>query len=70
MSRSQSRPRTTASCASSFIGTNLNGSKGEGFRAPAFLRTVLQALGPALESLPRRKPWGGSGCFSSATMGI
>ena len=30
----------------------------------------LQALGPALESLPRRKPRGGWGCFSSATMGI
>ena len=36
---------------------------GEGFRAPALLRTVLQALGPALESLPRRKPRGGLGLF-------
>ena len=41
----------------------LNGGNGEGFRAPALLRTVAQAPGPALESLPRRKPRGGWGLF-------
>jgi hypothetical protein len=35
---------------------SVDASIGEGFRAPALFRTVVQALGPALESLPRRKP--------------
>ena len=29
---------------------------GEGFRTPALCRTVVGVLGPAFESLPRRKP--------------
>src|SRR6185437_9592320 len=32
---------------------------GEGFRSPAPCRRVMRALGPAFESLPRRKPRGG-----------
>ena len=52
-----------------FHGANLKVGKGEGFRAPALLRTVLQAPGPALESLPRRKPRGGWGLFFERAYG-
>src|SRR5208337_5553591 len=49
---------------------------GEGFRTPAICRTVVGVLGPAFESLPRRKPrvgrdavWSGAayGDFRSRT---
>jgi hypothetical protein len=42
-----------------------------GFRTPAPCRTVVRVLGPAFESLPRRKPRGGCGLVGRARpMGI
>ncbi len=40
--------------------------QGEGFRTPAPYRTVVRLLGPAFESLPRRKPRGGWGLVRRA----
>src|SRR5271166_2340161 len=37
-----------------------------GFRTPAPWGTVVRVLGPAFESLPRRKPWGGRALFGGA----
>ena len=42
------------------------GRLGEGFRTPALCRTVVGVLGPAFESLPRRKPRGGRVPFGRA----
>ena len=43
---------------------------GEGFRTPAFCGTVVRALRPAFESLPRRKPRvGRDAVWSGATYG-
>ena len=50
--------RSTSICDVQSSATNFR--FGEGFRAPAFA-TVGRAPGPALESLPRRKPRGGWG---------
>ncbi len=45
----------------------MDASNGEGFRAPA-LATVGLRRGPALESLPRRKPRGGRGTVRRARL--
>src|SRR5271166_1064387 len=43
---------------------------GEGFRTPAPWRTVVRGLGPAFETLPRRKPRAGRGAaWSGASYG-
>ena len=42
-------------------------SFGEGFRAPAPYEMVVLDLGPASESLPRRKPRGGLGAGSAGS---
>src|SRR5271167_4039781 len=68
MTRSQGRPCVTAPCA--FLPYRSPTRKvglGEGFRAPAFA-TVGRAPGPALESLPRRKPRGGRGTVCRARL--
>ena len=41
------------------------GSSGEGFRMPAPSGTVVRDVGPAFESLPRRKPRVGRALFCS-----
>ena len=51
---------TTIRPSRRLIRQRCDGRFGEGFRAPAFA-TVGRASGPALESLPRGKPRGGSG---------
>ena len=45
------------------MGSNLKVGFGEGFRTPAPWGTVVRVLGPAFESLPRRKPRGGRALF-------
>src|SRR5271166_4366187 len=51
-------------------GTLINARLGEGFRTPAPWRTVVRGLGPAFESLPRRKPRAGRGAaWSGASYG-
>ncbi len=62
-------PRVSTTPRSGFGRSVRDGRLGEGFRAPALLRTVLQAPGPALESLPRRKPRGGWGLFFERAYG-
>ena len=47
-------------------GSVVNFRFGEGFRTPAPYETVVQHLGPAFESLPRRKPRGGLGLVRRA----
>ena len=45
-----------------------NVAKGEGFRTPAPWGTVVRVLGPAFESLPRRKPRGGRALFGGRAL--
>src|SRR5208283_3680891 len=47
----------------------LNFRFGEGFRTPAPCGTVVRVVGPAYESLPRRKPRGGWGLVVGAGCG-
>jgi hypothetical protein len=54
-----------------FFGASVDACFGEGFRTPALCRTVVGVLGPAFESLPRRKPRAGRGAvFWARSMGI
>ena len=61
--------RSTSIPVIRFLATNSR--FGEGFRTPARYGPAVRGAGPAFESLPRRKPRGGSGQVGRARlMGI
>ncbi len=62
-----SRPFASSSAG---VAAGQNDCFGEGFRTPAPCGTVVRVVGPAFESLPRRKPRAGRGAvWSGATYG-